>query len=98
MTATPAGSSLSRLGATLERGNSKRWSSRAILGVERIVSSGLIPTAAVIIHKAQLGRLSIACCPPSYWADGISHALLANLLTGAAGGGNVTCRAETRAV
>lgn len=66
-------------GVTSRRGHSEH-SCRAIAGAERIASPGVTPTASAPIQTAQLGRLSMACCPPSYRPDGISHAWLKNLL------------------
>jgi hypothetical protein len=66
--ATPAGSpsagSRSACGVLSGRGQSTRWSSRAIGPTISKASPGLSPTAAVMIHKPQGGRLSMARCPP----------------------------------
>jgi hypothetical protein len=48
-------------GATSGGGANMRWSSRASGRAERIARPGMTQTAIVIGHKAQIGRLSIAC-------------------------------------
>ena len=52
-------------GATLGRGDSRRWNSRTIVGAERIASPGVTPTAAAAIQAPVAVRdyeAELTCC------------------------------------
>ena len=62
-TGCPCAGSRCECAAFAGRGHNTRWSSLAIERTQRIASTGLAQTAIVIGHKAQIGRLPIACSP-----------------------------------
>jgi hypothetical protein len=58
-----------------------RQRNRPIAPAETTASPGLTPTAIVIGHKAQAGKLSIASSPVALAPDEICHAAVNELLT-----------------
>jgi hypothetical protein len=64
---SPCDGSRPGFGSTPRRGETTRSISWAIMGAERIASPGASPTASAAIQMTQIGRLSMACGPPSHW-------------------------------